>query len=221
MRVLGLAYAIVVVDQLTKVAVRLSMVLHESIPVVGRLFRLTFTENPGMAFGLTLGSKLFLTLFSIVATGLIAAYLWHVRQGPRGYRVALALILGGALGNIIDRTFYGLIWGYGPLFYGNVVDFIHLDVWQGVIPEAVPLIGGAFVALFPIGNVADLTIIAGVVAILLSQKRYHAYLEGASAPPAAVPVVAAPTVAAPPARTASAPSAPPAEVHDAPRPPAA
>ena len=176
------------------------MLPYESIPVVGQLFRLTFTENPGMAFGLSLGSKLFLTLFSIVATGLIGAYLWHVRRAPTAYRVALALVLGGAFGNIIDRTFYGMLWEYAPLFYGNVVDFIHLDMSVlfpgGVWPAWLPYFGGRHVSLFPIGNIADLAIIGGVATILLTQKQAQAALQPApavdapvaDAPPAEVPV---------------------------------
>lgn len=173
MRVLWLTLMIVVVDQATKVWVKLSMLPHESIRVIGDFFKFTFTENPGMAFGLSLGSKLFLTVFSIVATFLIFGYLWHVRKGPNGYRVALALILGGAVGNIIDRVFYGVIWNYGDLLYGNVVDFIHFDVWKGVISESIPLIGGRYFAIFPIGNIADLAIIAGVAIIIIFQRRFH------------------------------------------------
>ena len=203
MRVLWVAFTVVVVDQLTKLWVRTSMREYESIPVVGDLFRFTFTENPGMAFGLSLGSKLFLTLFSIVATGLIAAYLWHVRRAPAVYRLALALVLGGAFGNIIDRTFYGLLWGYAPLFYGNVVDFLHLDLSVlfagGAWPEWVPYFGGRHVALFPIGNIADLAIIGGVVLILATQKRAQEALAPRPAPeatPEAAPE-AAPAAGAP------------------------
>jgi len=178
MRVLWLTLFIVAADQATKVWVKLTMLPHESIRVVGDLFRFTFTENPGMAFGLSLGSKLFLTLFSIVATGLIAFYLWHVRKGPTGYRVALALILGGATGNIIDRVFYGVIWGYNSLLYGDVVDFIHLDIWHGVVLGSVPFFGGRYLAIFPIGNIADLAIIGGVATIILFQRRFHNALKG-------------------------------------------
>lgn len=194
MRVLWVSLLVVVADQLTKVWVKLTMTPQSSIPVVGDLFRITFTENPGMAFGLSLGSKLFLTVFSIVATALIAVYLWHVRSGPWGYRLSLALILGGALGNIIDRVFYGAIWGecypgYGyRLFYGCVVDFIHFDLWRGVVPEGVPLLGGRYFAIFPIGNIADLAIIAGVAAIIIFQRRFHQEAaEGVAPVPGAPP----------------------------------
>ena len=187
MRVLWATFALVVADQLAKLAVKYNMAIGESIPVVGRLFRLTFTENPGMAFGLTVGSKLFLTLFSIAATVLIFLYLRRVRWAPFGYRMALALVLGGALGNVIDRVFYGVAFGECPpsppgsarLFYGCVVDFLHLDVYSGQI-------FGRNVALFPIGNLADVSIIAGVVLILLTQSRFHEAVQAREAP-AAVP----------------------------------
>ena len=174
MRVLWVTFFLVVADQVTKLVVKSQMALGESIPVVGRLFRFTFTENPGMAFGLTVGSKLFLTLFSIAATVLIFAYLRRVLWAPFGYRLALALVLGGALGNVIDRVFYGVAFGEcypsppgsSRLFYGCVVDFLHVDAWQGVL-------FGKSIALFPIGNIADVAIIAGVVLILVTQGRFH------------------------------------------------
>lgn len=183
MRILWVSFALVVADQLTKLWVNATMFPGESIPVVGEVLRLTYTTNPGMAFGLTLGSKLFLTLFSIVATVMIGVYLWYVRKGPWGYRLSLALIIGGAVGNVIDRTFYGVVFGYAPLFYGEVVDFIHVDLWRGFVAEWMPFFGGNFVALFPIWNVADMAIVVGVAAIIVFQKRFHEGLVAAQAEP--------------------------------------
>ena len=173
MRILWVSFLLVVVDQVTKQWVHATMLTGESIPVLGDVLRLTYTTNPGMAFGLSLGSKLFLTLFSILATILIGVYLWYVRKGPWGYRLSLALIIGGALGNVIDRTFYGVIYGYGPLFYGEVIDFIHIDLWRGIVAEWVPFWGGSYLSLFPIWNVADMAIVVGVAAIIVFQKRFH------------------------------------------------
>ncbi|MEP0548053.1 MAG: signal peptidase II [Rhodothermales bacterium] len=173
MRLLWVSFFLLVVDQLTKQWVHATMLPGESIPILGDVLRLTYTTNPGMAFGLTLGSKLFLTLFSILATVMIGVYLWYVRKGPWGYRLSLALIIGGAVGNVIDRTFYGVFYGYGPLFYGEVVDFIHVDLWRGVVAEWVPFFGGNYLSLFPIWNVADMAIVVGVAAIILFQKRFH------------------------------------------------
>ncbi len=197
MRVLWVTFFLVVVDQVTKLVVKSQMALGDSIPVVGRIFRFTFTENPGMAFGLTVGSKLFLTLFSIAATVLILAYLRRVPWAPFGYRLALALVLGGAMGNVIDRVFYGMAFGEcypsppgsSRLFYGCVVDFLHLDVWQGAV-------FGKSVALFPIGNIADVAIIAGVVLILVTQGRFHevAHAREVAAQQPAVPAGEAPTL---------------------------
>jgi signal peptidase II len=183
MRVLWVTFFLVVADQVTKLVVKYNMAIGESIPVVGQVFRFTFTENPGMAFGLTVGSKLFLTLFSIAATILIFVYLRRVAWAPFGYRLALALVLGGALGNVIDRVFYGMAFGECPpsppdsyrLFYGCVVDFLHLDVYQGQV-------FGRNIALFPIGNIADVAIIAGVVLILATQNRFHEAVQAREAP---------------------------------------
>ena len=185
MRVLWVSLAILLVDQVTKQIVHAAMVPGQSIPLVGDLLKLTYTTNPGMAFGMELGSKLFLTLFSIIATFLIVLYLWNVRRGPWGYRLSLALIVGGALGNIIDRTFYGVLGisgdGTGALFHGEVVDFVHVDLWRGVVADWVPFWGGEFMALFPIWNVADMAIVVGVAAIIVFQKRFHEGLERAHA----------------------------------------
>ncbi len=227
MRVLWAAFAIVVVDQIAKVWVRTSMLPQQTIPVVGRLFRLTYTENPGMAFGLSLGSKLGLTLFALVATAAIAVYLWYVRKSPGSYRLALALVLGGAVGNIIDRVFYGAIWQEclypytHRLLYGCVVDFIHVDMSaltaDGLWPAWVPGLGGGHINLFPIGNIADLSIIAGVVLIMLTQKKAQATMQDAVvAAQAETPAAslegeepAAPTDAAAPLAPAVSPTATP------------
>ena len=201
MRVLWATVFILAVDQITKVIVKTSMYLYESIPVVGRLFRFTFTENPGMAFGLELGGgdagKLFLSVFSVLATAAIFVWLWRVREAPFAYRLALALVLGGALGNVVDRVFYGAVWGYAPLGFGNVVDFLHLDVGTLRIPEAIPLIGGASWHLFPIGNIADVSILVGIGLLLFAQKSFQAYVTARHAPASVQPPpVEAPVVQA-------------------------
>ena len=229
MRALWFTLAIVLVDQVTKVIVKTTMVKYESIPVIGDVFKWTFTENPGMAFGLELWDgepigKLLLSVFSVVATVAIFFYLRHVRDSPAGYRLSLAFILGGALGNVIDRVFYAEIWGYGHIFFGNVVDFIHLDVWSGVVPESVPFLGGKYLSIFPIGNVADLAIIAGVVGVLWTQTAFQEHVtakhraEREAAADAVAPEAAAPRAgAAPEASGVSAPAA--MEPHVDPAPP--
>lgn len=176
MRVLWVTLVVIVADQISKLIVLKTMVRSRSIPVIGDWFKFTYTENPGMAFGVEFGPPSLITILSILATTIIVAYLFHVRVGYRPYRVSLALVLGGALGNIIDRVFYGKVFYDLPFFQGRVVDFLHLDVWRGYLPEWIPLVGGNGLALFPIGNIADVSIIAGVVGIIWFQKRYHEQL---------------------------------------------
>ena len=177
MRVLWLSAFVIALDQATKAAV-LQFIAYEhaiqrSIPIVGDWLRLTFTENPGMAFGITIGPPGTVTVLSIIATCLVAAYVYQVRDGYAPYRWSLSLILGGALGNIIDRVFYGVLLDYGTLFTGRVVDFIHVNLWNGFIPNVVPLIGGSYMELFPIWNVADMSIVIGVVGVLTFHHTFH------------------------------------------------
>lgn len=173
MQVLWLTGLIIVIDQMTKLLVLRTMYLGQQIPILGDWLKLTFTENPGMAFGITVGPTGLVTMFSIIATVLIIFYLYSVRHDYFPYRASLALILGGALGNIIDRVFYGALFGGEALFNGKVVDFIHVNVWSGFIPEAIPVIGGSYISLFPIWNVADMAIVLGVAGIIAYQKRHH------------------------------------------------
>jgi len=181
MRPFWLATIIVVVDQITKIIVRTSMQIGDSIPLIGDWLKLTFTENPGMAFGISLGSSLVVTILAIIATSLIVIYLRAIRDQHVGYRTSLSLILGGAIGNIIDRIFYARIFEYGGIFRGEVVDFIHIDLWSGRVPEWVPLLGDRYMALFPIWNVADMSIVVGVGFVLFFQKAYqHERLLGRS-----------------------------------------
>ena len=173
MRVLWISAIVVALDQATKAAVLQLMHYQQSIPLVGDWLRLTFTENPGMAFGIQVGPPGTVTILSILATILVGGYIYRIRHEYGPYRWSLGFILGGALGNIIDRVFYGLILDYGTLFTGHVVDFIHVSLWQGFIPEIVPLIGGAYMELFPIWNVADMSIVLGVVGVLYFHRTFH------------------------------------------------
>jgi len=180
MRVLWLSGFVVLLDQATKLVVLQTMYLGQQIPLIGDWLKFTYTENPGMAFGITFGPKAMVTVFSIIATILITMYLIKVRRGYFPYRAGLGLILGGAVGNIIDRVFYGALFGDDTLFVGRVVDFIHVNVWSGFIPESVPVVGGTYLSLFPIWNVADMAIVCGVLAILLFQQRFHLHELGIS-----------------------------------------
>jgi signal peptidase II len=177
MRFLWLSAFVVAVDQATKAAVLQYMTpqngVPQSIPMLGDWLRLTFTENPGMAFGLTFGPPGTVTVLSLIATCLVAGYIYQVRHGYAPYVWSLALIFGGALGNIVDRVFYGVLLDYGTYFTGHVVDFIHVSLWRGFIPDVIPLIGGAYMELFPIWNVADMAIVLGVVGVLSFHRTFH------------------------------------------------
>ncbi|HET6569200.1 MAG TPA: signal peptidase II [Rhodothermales bacterium] len=173
MRILWVTALTLVVDQLAKFAVVKLMYPGQSLPVLGDWLRLTYTTNPGMAFGISFGPPGLVTVLSLLATMLIVGYLFTIKGGYKPYLASLALILGGALGNIIDRVFYGVIYNHGGLFTGEVVDFIHVNIWRGYVPSGFPLLGGSYVALFPIWNVADMAIVIGVVGILVFQNRFH------------------------------------------------
>ncbi len=176
MRVLWLTALIVAIDQFTKQLVLRTMYLGQQIPLLGDWLKLTYTENPGMAFGITFGPKAMVTVFAIIATVIITFYLYNVRNDYLPYRASLALILGGAVGNIIDRLFYGMLYDGDALLTGKVVDFIHVNLWSGFIPESVPILGGTYLSLFPIWNVADMAIVCGVVGIVTFQKAHHRHL---------------------------------------------
>jgi signal peptidase II len=173
MRVFWITGAVVLLDQATKAAVLEFMYRQQSIPLLGDWLRLTFTENPGMAFGITIGPPGTVTVMSLVATILVAAYVYQVRNDYAPYRWSLAFILGGALGNIIDRVFYGVLLDYGTWFTGRVVDFIHVSLWQGFIPRSIPFFGGSYLELFPIWNVADMSIVLGVVGVMIFHHTFH------------------------------------------------
>jgi signal peptidase II len=173
-RVLVLTGVIVVCDQITKFLVKgfsipllgfdwQGMTYGSTIPILGDLFRLTYIENPGMAFGIDLGGKLFFSLFSVVASVAVFAYLHHARNARLGFRIALAMILGGALGNLVDRAFYGVLFGNAPLFYGSVVDFFDVDFFDLSIL-------GYHLSRWPVFNIADASVTIGVILLLLFHR---------------------------------------------------
>ncbi len=174
MRVLWLTFVILLIDHATKVLVKTNMYLGQSIPLLGDWLKLTFTENPGMAFGVTFGMPLVVTILAMLATAAIVVYLWHARGSKLSYRLSLALVLGGAVGNIIDRIFYGRIFEYADYFRGEVVDFVHVNVYNGPAASWIPWIGGQYVTLFPIWNVADMAIVCGVFSILVFHRQMTA-----------------------------------------------
>jgi signal peptidase II len=134
-----------------------------SIPIVGDFLRLTYIENPGMAFGIDFGYKLFFSLFSIAASIGILVYLFKARNENLMFRTSLAMILGGAVGNLIDRVFYGVIFNEAPLFYGKVVDFIDVDFFN------IDFLG-YHLSRWPVFNIADASVTLGVVLMLFSHR---------------------------------------------------
>jgi signal peptidase II len=175
LRILFVSFFIILLDQVTKFLIKgLSIPsiglyiegipYRSSINVIGEVLQITYIENPGMAFGLELGSKMFLSIFTVFATFLILYFIFRNRREPFYIRFALAMIFGGAVGNLIDRLFYGMIYGYAPLFYGNVVDFIHVNT-----PDFT--IFGKMFYSFPIFNIADMAVSIGFVLILFGYNK--------------------------------------------------
>ncbi|RJP62321.1 MAG: signal peptidase II [Ignavibacteriales bacterium] len=180
MKILRFTFLIILIDQITKFFIKgfsLPVLnIHnpglnygEKHEILGSFLRITFVENPGMAFGINLGisSKLFLSLFSIVASIGILLYMYKVRNEGFMFRFSLALILAGAVGNLIDRVFYGVIYGYAPLFQGKVVDFIDIDFFDMNL-------FGAIYDRWPIFNVADMAVSIGVILLIFFSTKEKA-----------------------------------------------
>ncbi len=176
--------AVIVVDHATKLMVHHFMDIHEEINVLGEWFRLHYLLNPGMAFGLRWENefgKLALTLFRIGAMFGIAWYMYRsvIRNAHSGFLFCLSLILGGAVGNVIDSIFYGAFLNNAPSgsptpwFHGQVIDMLFFPMFEFYWPEWVPWVGGEYFLFFsPVFNVADSSIFIGVVSILIFQKSF-------------------------------------------------
>ena len=187
--VLALTVVLLVIDQWIKISVKTGMCLHESIKVTD-WFYISFIENNGMAFGMTMINKLVLSIFRIVA---IVALGWYLaRQLRRRVRmlwlVCLTLVFAGAVGNLVDCMFYGLIFnasspyyvsyfvpfghGYAPFLMGKVVDMFYFPIIVTTWPEWVPFFGGdEFVFFSPVFNFADSCVSVGVIMVLLYCRR--------------------------------------------------
>lgn len=173
-----LAAIIILLDQIIKTWVRTHMDFNQEIHFLGSRGMLRYTENNGMAFGWEIGGswgKLVLTIFRIVAVlGIGYGLIYLIKHKyHRGLIMCVALIFAGALGNIIDSTFYGLIYQHRDLFQGRVVDMFSFPLIRGTYPEWFPFWHGQpFVFFEPIFNLADSAISVGVIFILIYQKRY-------------------------------------------------
>lgn len=177
---------VIVADQWLKIWIKTNFYLGEEVEI-WPWFSLLYVQNPGMAFGWSLGNKLILTLFRLGATIFGFWYLSKIvrRQTVRtGLCVCVALILAGAIGNLIDCTLYGLIFnnpeppdvatlfpsagGYAPIFHGHVVDMLYFPLFHFYWPEWMPWIGGEYFEFFhPIFNLADAAVSVGVIALIL------------------------------------------------------
>lgn len=191
MQIFLIALAIVALDQVTKYIAREQLGEGAtSVSLIGDWLKLTYTENSGIAFGIDLGGRAVVTALSILATLGICYYLYRTQRKNIYYRIAFGLIIGGAVGNLIDRA-----------FYGQVVDFIHFDIYNGML-------FGKYVSLWPIFNVADAAITCGV-AVMFIWYRY--VFEEAPASPASAVENPTSTEAAPntPSEVPSNPANPP------------
>ncbi|MCK9179454.1 MAG: lipoprotein signal peptidase [Bacteroides sp.] len=182
-------FSVLIIDQLIKIAVKTSMYLHESIHITD-WFYIYFTENNGMAFGVEIFGKLFLTAFRIIVVGFVGWYLTRIvkRNFKLGYIICISLIIAGALGNIIDSVFYGALFeestysqiasfnpgnGYESFFYGKVVDMFYFPIIDTFWPDWVPWVGGnRFIFFSPIFNFADAAITCGMFALILFYSKY-------------------------------------------------
>ena len=181
--------SILIIDQIIKIWVKTHMTLHEQIEIFS-WFKIVFIENNGMAYGMEIGSKLVLSIFRIVAVGVLGWYIaGQVRKQARwGYIVCLAMIMAGAAGNIFDSMFYGLIFnasseyyvsyfvpfgtGYASFLTGKVVDMFYFPLIVTTWPEWMPFVGGnPYVFFSPIFNFADASISVGVVLLLLFYRK--------------------------------------------------
>ena len=182
---------LIIADQLLKIWVKTSFRLGESMPWADWA-ELYFIENPGMAFGIELGSKLFLTLFRIIASAALVYFLFRIRKDDRytkGFVVCMSLITAGAIGNVIDCMFYGMVFsestplavaqlfpdggGYASFLHGRVVDMFHFPLLEGTWPEWMPWVGGTDFEFFrPVFNLADAAISVGIIVFILFYSNY-------------------------------------------------
>jgi signal peptidase II len=192
-------FLVLLFDQVLKIWVKSTMTMGESHRVFANWFFIHFTENEGMAFGMKLGGsmgKLLLSLFRIIAVILMGWWLFRVsrNKGSSGLIICISLIIAGALGNIIDSAFYGLIFnestymqvarifppegGYASFLHGKVVDMLYFPLIETRYPSWVPYFGGEdFLFFRPVFNIADSSITTGVFLLILFQKKFFAKKE--------------------------------------------
>lgn len=189
-----LVVLIVTLDQTVKFWVKTHMYIGQEYDIIGHWFRIQFIQNEGMAYGISFGAaagKVFLTLLRLAAViiGFIILKRLAIKRYPKGLMICGALIIAGALGNLIDSMFYGLIFsastttqiaqflpsgrGYAGFLHGKVVDMFYFPIYRGMLPDWIPFRGGEPFEFFQyVFNVSDASISVGVIAILIFQKRF-------------------------------------------------
>ncbi len=184
---------VLIIDQWIKFWIKTNYQLGDGFSVIGNWFYIHFTENDGMAFGWKFAGesgKLILSIFRLFAVTLIGWYLVKLakKDSKTGLIISISLIFAGALGNILDSLFYGLIFndsifqvaqflpeggGYAGFLHGRVVDMFYFPIWTGFYPDWIPFMGGKdFIFFRPVFNIADASITVGVFMLIIFQKRY-------------------------------------------------
>jgi signal peptidase II len=182
---------VLVVDQILKIWIKTGMVIGESFPLFGNWSYIYFVENSGMAFGMKFGGEVGKIILSLCRVGLVALIGYYLvrlikKEISMGVVIGVTLIFAGAIGNIIDSLFYGVIFsdsygqvatmfqgGYAPFLQGHVVDMFYFPIIETTFPSWFPIWGGEeFIFFRPIFNVADSSISIGVVYLMLFQRKY-------------------------------------------------
>jgi len=176
LKVLFVSFTVLIIDQVSKLYIKgfsfpilgiqhRGMYQGQRVPLFGDLFNITFIENSGIAFGINFGTefKLIISLFTILAGIALFYYLLRIKDKPLSLRLSVALIIGGAAGNLIDRTFYGVFYGYSSLFYGRVVDFFDIRIFNLLLFDKT---FGNYVF-----NIADVAVTAGVIMLLFAYGK--------------------------------------------------
>ena len=176
MKILFVSFAVLIIDQVSKFFVKglsiqalginiTGLLPGQKIPIISKVLDITFVENPGIAFGLDLGNtfKFVVSVFTLITSVLLVYILSKSRAKSLSFRLSLALILGGALGNLFDRIFYGVIYGYAPFFYGKVVDFFNIKIFNLYIFHKML---GSYIF-----NFADFSVTIGVILLFYSYNK--------------------------------------------------